>query len=832
MNNLGIPAIVLSLLAAPFLAVSAGDLAERARQREANRTAELDYLAEARRPAAQQRLLQLAAAKAQSTDDPGSGARRLDATGAADHAPTFMRIVINASGTSIFEGLGSPGTDVTLNLGPRVIGTAKPDAAGQWRLLLDKPLEPGDHRITSSSKSHDQSRDLAGQDVRISIPEQFQGQAIVAYEAPAGPPPAIRDAQRQRAEALAKAASEKFSEVIPDTAAQPRLAQVPIQHPPPAAAKPAPAAQRPAPPAGDTGLTAPLTNWLERSAKDYQDLVVKGLSEPAGGAGSVPAPAAKPAPSAPRPAPSVKTTEQQPAEQSVSGPVSGLASDPLDALTDVQTAVQDWLARANREYQAEIMRRLETPAPGSLAVASGERPKSEPKPVEAAKTVPGPSTDEARAKAKADRTPSAPEDNERDGTQRAADARPISVAGKEQPLARAATQPAVDAGAVAEDAARSEAEDNARRQAEIKRQADEAVRKAADAKRAAEDAARKLAEDRQRRAEEITRQKNEEEAKEREAAAKKLGEQRAAAQKLVDDEARRAREAADRAAAERKAAEAQAREADVQRDAALKAAETARRLAAETDIKAAGEKRREAEAKAAEEQRKAAEKSRSAAAAQRAADERARAAEAASAEASKATAAAKAAELARQAVDAARSGPAKRAAERQLAEQTARARAAASRAVAAEKDGAAKAGKARTTVAKLPRPNDKRLAEGSAEKGPVDLPTGSREPLDRSERSGLGVGGPGGAANPAQAAAVVSRDGSPDRSQMKARSCARAGRRIGRPGTYVVQRGDTLWEIAERHYSNGERYRMIARVNSGRISDPDVIEPCLRLWLP
>ncbi len=831
MNNLGIAAIVLSLLAAPFLAVSAGDLAERAREREATRTAELDYLAEARRPAAQQRLLQLAAAKAQSSDDPGSGARRLDANGAADHAPTFVRIVINASGTSIFEGLGSPGTDVTLSLGPRVIGTAKPDAAGQWRLLLEKPLEPGDHRITSASKSLDQSRDLAGQDVRISIPEQFQGQAIVAYEAPAGPAPAIRDVQRQRAEDLAKAASEKFSEVIPDRAVQPRLAQVPAQPSPPAAPKAAPAAQRPAPPAGDTGFTAPLTNWLERSAKDYQDLVVRGLSEPAGGGGAAPAPAAKSAPSAPRPAPPVKAAEQQPAKQSVTGPVSGLATDPLDALTDAQTAVQDWLARANREYQAEIMRRLETPAPGSLAVASGEKPKAELKPIEAAKSAPGPSAAEPRAKAEEDRKRLALKEKELEEQRRALETKRLADAAKEPPKA-AEPKPAGDPKTAAEDAAKTQSEDEARRQAEVKRQAEDAQRKAAEAKRIAEDAAKKQVEDARRRAEEITRQKNEDEAKRLAAEVKKLDEQRTAAQKAVDDEARRAREAADRAASERKAAEAQARAADAERDAALKAAEAARKLAAETDIKAAGEKRREAEAKAADEQRKAAESSRSAAAAQRAAEERARAADAASAEASKASAAAKAAALAREAISAARTGPQKRAAERELATQTANARSAATRAAAAEKDGAAKAEKARSATAKSQvavssRPNDTRIAEGSGERGPVDQPGKRRAPLDRSERSGLGVGATVDTSK--STAGVSAGTGS---STGTRRSCARAGRRVDVPGTYIVGRGDTLWEIADRHYRHGRRYQRIVRANRGKIDDPDVIEPCTRLWLP
>jgi nucleoid-associated protein YgaU len=63
-------------------------------------------------------------------------------------------------------------------------------------------------------------------------------------------------------------------------------------------------------------------------------------------------------------------------------------------------------------------------------------------------------------------------------------------------------------------------------------------------------------------------------------------------------------------------------------------------------------------------------------------------------------------------------------------------------------------------------------------------------------------------------------------------SCARAGRRITLPGTYVVAPGDTLWQIAESYYNNGERYRAIARVNRASIGDPDMIYPCQRVYLP
>lgn len=49
---------------------------------------------------------------------------------------------------------------------------------------------------------------------------------------------------------------------------------------------------------------------------------------------------------------------------------------------------------------------------------------------------------------------------------------------------------------------------------------------------------------------------------------------------------------------------------------------------------------------------------------------------------------------------------------------------------------------------------------------------------------------------------------------------------------YVSSEDDTLWDIAERVYGNGMRYKLIYRANRRRMSDPDILRPCLRLRLP
>lgn len=50
--------------------------------------------------------------------------------------------------------------------------------------------------------------------------------------------------------------------------------------------------------------------------------------------------------------------------------------------------------------------------------------------------------------------------------------------------------------------------------------------------------------------------------------------------------------------------------------------------------------------------------------------------------------------------------------------------------------------------------------------------------------------------------------------------------------TYVVQKGDTLWAIAERFYGEGREWRRIYEANEDRIEDPDLIQPGWELTIP
>ncbi len=51
---------------------------------------------------------------------------------------------------------------------------------------------------------------------------------------------------------------------------------------------------------------------------------------------------------------------------------------------------------------------------------------------------------------------------------------------------------------------------------------------------------------------------------------------------------------------------------------------------------------------------------------------------------------------------------------------------------------------------------------------------------------------------------------------------------------YTVQKGDTLWEIAEKHYGKGKgpQHTEIVKANSPPVKDPDMIQPGWVLRIP
>ncbi len=352
-------------------------------------------------------------------------------------------------------------------------------------------------------------------------PDASSARALVLADDGPVPHTPADDISRQRAEDLARAASERFSEILAQEGAQPAAPSTP-----------------PAAKAGGNDALAPVWDWLARASDRYRDAIVAKFRNPSG-----------------------EITVKAPVGQVAAGTSAmGAASPPHEAEPtaplswgSIVERARDWLARANRSYRNEIVKKLVRPSAPEAAEGLANTPQ-----------VPTAAPPNAA-------TPAAPA---------AQEAKPAAQTAEEKRKAEA-------------DAKRAAADAQAKRKAEAKRQAEEKRKAEAEAKRVAAEAEAKRVADAKRQAEEQRKAEAEAKRVAAEAEAK-----RAADAKRQAEEQRKAEAEAKRVAAE---AEAK-RVADAKRQAEeqRKAEAEAKRGAAEAEAKRAAEAKRQDE-----EQRKA-----------------------------------------------------------------------------------------------------------------------------------------------------------------------------------------------------------------------------------
>ncbi len=361
---------------------------------------------------------------------------------------------------------------------------------------------------------------------------------------------------RKRAEELARAASERFSEIMAG-GRKSKVAQDVAQ----GAVPEAEGAPR-SPGAADDAFS-PVRGWLARSAKDYEDVIIAKLKNPSGDVlilapqGTVIAQK-----DAVPEVPDQKVPELP--ETRATEPKAGWSWD------RVMEASRDWLARANRSYRNEIVKKLVRPEQPQAPDAAAQWP-----PAEVVPQTPAPAPAAA---------PPVDTAAEAESERHAAEVR------------RAAEE--AEAQRAQEAEAQKQAEDDKRRQqAEAKKQADEAEakRKAdAEAKRVADEAETKRKGEEKRLADEAEAKRKAEEkrlADEAEAKRKADAEAKRVAAEVEAKRQAEAKRLAEEAEAKRKANAEEKRLADAAEAKRKADTETARRLKeeAETEHKAVAE---------------------------------------------------------------------------------------------------------------------------------------------------------------------------------------------------------------------------------------------------
>ncbi|PCJ68275.1 MAG: peptidoglycan-binding protein LysM [Rhodobiaceae bacterium] len=98
--------------------------------------------------------------------------------------PTFDIVRVERDGMAVIAGRAAPGSDVSLKRNGSTVAATRADGRGEWVIVLDEPLAPGDIQLSLTARNPVGGTVDSVQSVSISVPDQAGGQALVVLAEP------------------------------------------------------------------------------------------------------------------------------------------------------------------------------------------------------------------------------------------------------------------------------------------------------------------------------------------------------------------------------------------------------------------------------------------------------------------------------------------------------------------------------------------------------------------------------------------------------------------------------------------------------------------------
>ena len=98
--------------------------------------------------------------------------------------PAFDIVRVEPDGSDLVAGKAEPNALVEMLIGEHAIGAGKADASGDFAIVLDQPLKPGDYQLTLRATTPDASAVASAETAVVSIPQTPGGQVLAMVEAP------------------------------------------------------------------------------------------------------------------------------------------------------------------------------------------------------------------------------------------------------------------------------------------------------------------------------------------------------------------------------------------------------------------------------------------------------------------------------------------------------------------------------------------------------------------------------------------------------------------------------------------------------------------------
>ncbi|MGO1160989.1 Ig-like domain-containing protein [Brucella pseudogrignonensis] len=115
---------------------------------------------------------------------PQPDAQPVQTTSAPAKTPVFDILRVEADGSVVIAGQAAPNADVEIISGSRVLGTAKAGANGDFAIVLDQPLSPGDHQLVLRAGGDGATVATSAQTAIVSVPDNSNGQVLALVEEP------------------------------------------------------------------------------------------------------------------------------------------------------------------------------------------------------------------------------------------------------------------------------------------------------------------------------------------------------------------------------------------------------------------------------------------------------------------------------------------------------------------------------------------------------------------------------------------------------------------------------------------------------------------------
>lgn len=136
--------------------------------------------------------------------EPGSGAGQgADVTSAAPdaasfdtgaartfelEAPTYDVVRVEPTGDAVIAGRASPGATIELDVNGQAVGSTRANEGGEWVIVLERPLAPGDYDIAlKSSHENAKAAKTSTDRLAVSIPTKGDETPLVALSRPNAP---------------------------------------------------------------------------------------------------------------------------------------------------------------------------------------------------------------------------------------------------------------------------------------------------------------------------------------------------------------------------------------------------------------------------------------------------------------------------------------------------------------------------------------------------------------------------------------------------------------------------------------------------------------------